>query len=200
MRPVSHMLMCLNVETRVHHAAADEPLLELVRPDVRRLDYMHLLVRMYGFEAALEGACAYTPRLHGLLDLRVRTRSGLIVRDLLALGLAHGDLSRLAHCPALTTFHDAPEAIGWMYVTERATLLHDGVRRNLLARLPGVADACAYFSASTGSVGERWNELGIAVDRISPQGDRIVAAAHEAFACLRGWLSRSEADLKAAAN
>jgi heme oxygenase len=197
MRPVSPMLMRLNVETRVHHAIADEPLLELVRPDVRRLDYMQLLIRLYGFEAALEGACAYTPRLGLLLDLRVRCRSGLIARDLISLGLAPGDVASLAHCPALTTFHDAPEGLGWMYVTERATLLHDGVRRNLIARLPAVASACTYLASSAGHVGERWAELGTAADRLSPQGDRIVAAARHAFLCLREWFSRADAELRA---
>jgi heme oxygenase len=197
MRPVSTMLMRLNVETRVYHAAADAPLLELVRPDVRRLDYMHLLVRMYGFEAALEGACAYTPRLSLFLDLRIRARSGLIARDLITLGLAPVDVAALAHCPALATFHDAPEALGWMYVTERATLLHDGVRRNLVARLPSVDTACNYLAASSGRIAQRWNELGVAADRLAPHGDRMVAAARHAFLALREWFARPDAELRA---
>ena len=189
--------MRLNVETREHHAAADEPLLDLVRPDVRPLDYMHLLVRMYGFEAALEGACAYTPRLAQLIDLRVRMRSGQIARDLLALGLAPADVASLAPCPALATFHDAPEGLGWLYVTERATLLHDGVRRNLVARLPSVAPACSYLTAATGRVAQRWTELGVAADRLAPHSDRLVAAARHAFVCLRTWLARPAVELRA---
>jgi heme oxygenase len=197
MRPVTQMLMRLNVESRRHHAAADEPLLELLRPDVRTLDYLHLLVRLYGFEAALEGACAYTPRLAELLDLRVRTRAGWIAHDLLALGLAPGDVARLAHCPAITTFPDAPEALGWLYVTERATLLHDGVRRNLLARIPALEGACSYLSSASGRVGARWYDFGLALDRVQADGERVVAAAHAAFGCFGGWFACTEAELRA---
>jgi hypothetical protein len=41
-----------------------------------------------------------------------------------------------AACPAFTMFRDTLEALGWLYVIERRTLLHDGVRKNLLERIP----------------------------------------------------------------
>jgi hypothetical protein len=67
-----------------------------------------------------------------------------------------------------------------MYVVERATLLHDAVRRYLEGRLP-VSAAFGYLSAYEGVAGARWHELGRVIDevaRLPTAPDHILAAAH----------------------
>src|SRR5262245_52248507 len=122
----------MNTETRAHHAAADESWLALLRSDLRKADYVHQLARVYGFEAPLESACAYTPGLASVIEPRQLTKSGLIAQDLLALGLKPTDLAELSQCLAIMPFQTTAEALAWMYVIERANLLREAVRRHLI--------------------------------------------------------------------
>ena len=87
MQRLSRTLIHLNVVTREHHAAADAPWLELMGATVGQRAYTAHLIKVYGFEAPLESAFHYTPGLAALVDLRARMRAGLIVQDLMRLGL-----------------------------------------------------------------------------------------------------------------
>jgi heme oxygenase len=135
-------LIRLNLETRDSHADADAAWLSLLTPDLRIPDYAAMLIKTYGFEAALEAALAYTPRLDERLDLRARARSGFLAEDLLALQFPPSDIARLAHAEIVPFTSDAT-ALGWMYVADRATLSHGVIRRQILARRPELADATA---------------------------------------------------------
>ena len=152
-------------------------------------DYRELLTLVYGFEAPLEAALAYTPHLGALIDLRGRYRSGLIVEDLLALGLKP---SQLAHSPQcmIAPFRGPAEALGWMYVVHRSTQLHEALRRHVTSQHPELAPATAYLSAFEHSVGTRTLELAHTLDDIArtPQlRQQIVAAAHDAFRRALDW-------------
>jgi len=157
-------------------------------PGVTPHRYLKHLVKIYGFEAPLEAAFRYTPGFSGLIDLRARNRSGLLVQDLLRLGMS---ASRLADLPQrFTTFASAADALGWMYVIERATLLHGGVRRYLLQRLPELATATSYLAAYDGEAGLRWNELGNALDAVAQSPTvthQIMRAANQALRALGDW-------------
>ena len=131
----STAVMRLNLETRSFHDAADEGWLALLARDVTRSDYQRQLVTVYGFEGPLEAAFAYTPNLKLFVDLRQRSRAGLIAKDLLALGLRANAIATIPQC-LLAPFSGPVEALGWMYVAERATLLHERARRHLVARSP----------------------------------------------------------------
>jgi heme oxygenase len=182
------MLMRLNMETRHEHSRADAPWLDLLGIDVTRGRYLDALAAIYGFEAPIEAALALTPRIAALLQLRHRARSGLIVQDLLALGLSPSKIARLPQF-SLAPFRDPAEALGWMYVVERATLLHDAVRRYLEGRLPATA-AFGYLSAYEGVAGARWHELGRVIDevgRLPTAPEHILGATRRAFACQREW-------------
>ena len=182
--------MRLNVSTRHWHTLVDGPWLELLRPNVSQADYVAQLARTYGFVAPFESACKYTPGLGRVLDFRTLTRAGLIAQDLLALGLAPIQVSSVAQCESITPFRNVPEALGWFYVVERATLLHDGIRRHLLSRIPAVSNACAYLAEYDGRVNEHWNTFGRVLDRVGSQpeiANEIIAAAHGAFECSQGW-------------
>jgi heme oxygenase len=184
------MLIRLDMATRVQHASADEPWLDLMINDATRAGYMAQLRKTYGFEAPLEAALAYTPELSGVLDLRPRARVGLIAQDLLALGLLPGDVAQLPQYLEITPFRSTAEALGWLYVAERATLLHAYVQQHLLARFPDLAPATAYLRAYEGHVGLRWHELGCVLDDVARDdaiATQVVDAAHDAFAHQRCW-------------
>ena len=188
MQRLSRTLIHLNVVTREHHAAADVPWLRLMVPTVGRHAYLSHLIKVYGFEAPLEAAFRYTPGLSALVDLRVRTRAGLVVQDLMRLGLSPARIAQLEQ--RFVTFSSAAEALGWMYVAERSTLLHGAVRRYLAQHVPEVADATRYLSAYDGVAGARWADLGDALDataQIPSVKRQLIRAAHQGFPALCEW-------------
>lgn len=188
MQRLSRTLIQLHLATRGYHVAADAPWVNLLTPTVQRDAYIRHLIKVYGFEAPLEAAFRYTPGLTSLIDLRARARSGLLAQDLIRLGLAPARIAQLTQ--RFATFVSAAEALGWMYVTERATLLHGSIRRHLQARIPEVAGASAYLTAYDGLTGDRWSELGAALDAAVafPASKRLlVMSASQAFVALHAW-------------
>jgi len=185
----STSLVRLNFETRVHHDAADMFWRSLLVPKVTRAEYMDRLATAYGFTAPFEAACAYTPGLRDTLDLRARSRAGRLAQDLLELGLTPSELSAVPSCFPIAPFASRIEALGWLYVIERDTILHENVRRHLVAELPEVRGATAYLSSYRDVTGARWQELGRVLDRLVPhdQRDELLAAAHAGFRCLLEW-------------
>ena len=201
MQSPSRMLVRLNLETRAQHPEADYPWLELMSLDVTRGRYIDQLVATYGFEAPVEAAYALTPQLGEVIQLRQRSRSGYIVEDLLTLGLGPSKIARLPQCRQVAPFRDPAEALGWLYVLERATLLHEAVRNHISHRMPTVS-AWGYLSAYDSIASLRWQELGRALDdyAITPAASAcIVAAARTAFACQRDWFATEPAVLARAA-
>ena len=190
MDQVSSALLRLNLETRSFHEAADAGWLALLGEGVTRDDYIDQLVTTYGFEAPLESALAYTPNLSLFLEARRRARAGLVVADLLALEMPPLAISNLPLYFPLAPFSSPLEALGWIYVSERMTLLHDRVRRHLLDTLPEVRDACAYLAAYDKITGARWSELGHVLERAAPSERRmtdVIAGAHAGFRALIAW-------------
>lgn len=200
MQRLSRTLIQLNLATRGQHEHADASWLGLRRPTVDKHDYISQLVRVYGFEAPLEAALRYTPGVNNLVALRVRARSGLIVQDLMRLGLGAG---RIAGLPQrFMTFSSAAEALGWLYVAERSTLIHGAIRRYLVMRLPELACATSYLSACDELAAERWSDFGAAVDSVAttPHArQQLLRAAHQGFAAQCRWLGTSDAVLAAGA-
>ena len=187
---MSSLLMRLNMATRQWHADIDDAWLQLLTPSVERADYVAQLVRTYGFVAPFESACKYTPALNQYVDFRQLLRAGLIAQDLLTLGLSASQVASVQTCASITMFQDVDEALGWLYVVERATLLQDGIRRHLLAHLPEIESACAYLTAFDGRVNEHWESFGRTLDEaaVSPgAADRMITAAQTGFECIRGW-------------
>jgi heme oxygenase (biliverdin-IX-beta and delta-forming) len=185
----SRVLMRLNAQTRAQHSAVDWPWLELMSPDASRGRYLDHLVTIYGFESAVEAALALTPHISEIVDLRTRARSGQIVEDLLALGLSASKIARLPICRQVVPFREIAEALGWLYVIERSTLLFGTIRRYMAQQLPQV-HAWHYLSAYDGMASQRWQELGLALDAyaITPTSeDAIVESARTALSCLCDW-------------
>ncbi|HEY5926502.1 MAG TPA: biliverdin-producing heme oxygenase [Kofleriaceae bacterium] len=195
------MLLRLHLETRAQHPEADFQWLELMSFDASHGRYIDQLVATYGFEAPVEAAYALTPHLCDVIQIRPRSRSGYIVEDLLALGLGPSTIARLPQCRQVAPFRDPAEALGWLYVLERATLLHEAVRDHIALRMRTVS-AWRYLSAYAGVAGLRWQELGRALDAyaITPAAsDYIVATARAAFRCQRDWFATEPAVIARAA-
>ena len=192
MDSVSTLLTKLNLATRAWHADVDDPWLALLQGDVSEADYIAQLVRTYGLIAPFESACRYTPEIMKLLDYRQLMRAGLIAQDLLTLGVAPKEVSRIPTCPALTIFRDTAEGLAWLYVIERSTLLQDGVRKHLLEKLPYVGPAFAYLSMYEGHISDHWQAFGRMLDRVARKPDMeaaILNAAEEAFEHAKQWLA-----------
>ncbi len=185
---LSRTLLQLNLATRKHHDAADAPGFGLMVPSVDPGQYVDHLVRIYGFEAPLESALRYTPGLNALIDLRARTRTGLLAQDLMRLGMSASQIARLPQ--RFIAFSDACDALGWMYVVERSALRHGGVLRYLVEHIPEINRATSYLAAYDAATGNRWSELGVALDTVGESTEAVhqmADAANQGFLALRDW-------------
>ena len=192
-------LALLDRETRSLHLEADRGWVRLLRdPSTTRDDYLRQLGVTYGFEASYEAACAYTPGVGQALDLRGRWRSGLLAQDLLALGCTAHDVEAM-RCYALAPFQDAAEALAWMYVVERPTLVHEDIRDEMVSRFVDLARATTYLGAYEGAVSKRRAELGIALDQLCVSDKvckRVIDAAGAGFRALIEWQCASNPSLR----
>jgi heme oxygenase len=188
--PLTPMLAKLNMETRPYHGDLDGRWLDLLIPHLSRTLYLEQLIRVFGFESAVEAALAYTPGFAGLIALRDWARSSFIAKDLMTLGLGAGTVAQLPQC-LVAPFAEPCEALGWMYVLERATLLHDGLRQHVEDRLPKSPYVCAYLAANEGKDIARWNEFGEllerAAERQSGASEQIVRAAQDGCRRATEW-------------
>jgi heme oxygenase len=189
----STTLARLDAATRDHHGEIDGYWLDLMAQGVTQEQYTSQLVRVYGFEAPLESALAYTPNFV-VADRRDLTRSGLIVQDLIALGMRPAAASRLPQCMEIEPFKDPLEALGWWYVSERASQLFSSVKRHVVSRLPDTANACTYLSSYDGVAAARWQQLGSILDQQAWRHghERLVTSAVVAFDCATRWYRGSE--------
>jgi heme oxygenase len=192
-------LALLDRETRTFHAEADRGWARLLRDSsTARDDYLHQLSVAYGFESSYEAACSYTPGVGQAVDLRGRWRSGLIAQDLLTLGCTAHDVEAM-RCYSLAPFQDAAEALAWMYVVERPTLIHEDVRDELVSRFVDLARATTYLCAYEGAVSKRRAELGIALDQLCISDKvckRVIEAARAGFHALIEWQRTSNPGLR----
>jgi heme oxygenase len=192
-------LTLLDRETRSLHGDADRGWARLRRDgSTTRDDYLQQLTVTYGFESSYEAACSYTPGVGQAIDLRGRWRSGLLAQDLLALGCTAHDLEAM-RCYFLAPFQDAAEALAWMYVVERPTLIHEEVRDELVSRFVDLTRATTYLHAFQGAVSKRRAELGIALDQLCVSDkiyQRVVEAARAGFHAIIEWQRTSNPPLR----
>lgn len=190
MPPAENIIARLNTETRAFHRATDHLWYDLIEGEATKYAYMRALVAAYGFEAPLEAALAYTPGFEACVGNKLRYRSGFIAQDLLQLGLAPVQLGEISQC-VIAPFPHVLDALGWFYVHERSLIVHEAIRRDLIAQEPTLATACSYLSVYADAVGVHLDEVAGVMQRNAPSRvtqDRVVAGALEAFRTLRAWL------------
>lgn len=139
---------------------------EVLAGRVSWVDYRLFLVRLYGFHATIEaGLGAFRPLAAVVPDAALRNhKSALIAHDLVALGL---DRRELVQLPRMTLGAPLtlPDALGWTYVVESATVAGKLLARRLARQLPDeIQRASAYLSCYGDEAGTRWRELGEALD------------------------------------
>jgi heme oxygenase len=166
---------------------------EMLAGPVSWLDYRMYLMRMYGLHAVIERALMASPQLATVVaDAGLRNhKTALLAADLVALGVQHRDLAqvpRMAFAGALAL----PEALGWTYVVESATLGGKQLARHLARQLPAeIQNGSAYLRCYGDEAPERWRQLGVALDGFEAavrDGDRVIAAARDGFLQLRAWV------------
>lgn len=192
-------LALLDRETRSFHAEADRGWHRLLRgSETTRCDYTRQLMVTYGFELPFDAACSRTPGLGHVLDLRGRWRSALIAQDLLAIGCAADEVANI-QCVSLAPFQDAAEALAWMYVVQRPSLIHADIREELTSRFVDLVRATSYLGAYEGSESKRWAEVGIALDHFCVSDKackRVIDSAFTAFRTLIEWQRVGETTLR----
>jgi heme oxygenase len=161
-----------------------------------RLDYRLYLCRMHGFLAPIEQALAETAGLSDVVEdaARRNAKAALLARDLAALGVDRG---HLAEVPRLSVprLDELPEALGWMYVIESATLEAESLARQLAPRLPAeLACSSAFLRCYGDRTPARWRAFAAAVDAYVARADvgvcdRMVLAATDCLIRLHRWLS-----------
>lgn len=183
----SWMLAHLAQQTQPLHAAADGDRLVLMeRSTVER--YRTLVTQIYCFEAPVEAACVATAGFPERF-LRTHAKCQALAADLEALGIA----AREAVPVDGPRFDSAAEALAWVWVLHRNTLLHGLIYRYLASKLPEtMRKAGSYLSAFEGRAGALMRELGDALDehaRRASIAERMVAAARDAFRIQHQWYS-----------
>ncbi|HEY5922636.1 MAG TPA: biliverdin-producing heme oxygenase [Kofleriaceae bacterium] len=182
------MLQQLEYATRGHHVAADAGRINLLGANITREKYIDYLQRTYAFEAPIEGRLQLISGIERAIDLHRRLRVGFLASDLRALGCEPEAIMSSA------SFVGVEQGLGWLYVIERGRRMNSMLQRHLLRRIPGVLSIAGNYLATSAVIGTRWQQLGIALDRVAHShaaADQILNAAHRAFRALRGTLPRT---------
>ena len=181
------MLLRLAIETAQHHQTADDD--RLAAMDAKSLDeYRAFLAAVYGFEIRVEQALARIVELDTAL-LRERLKTGRLREDLSALGLSPTQINQLPTAGNFS-FTSAPQALGWMFVLERQSLLSGLLHRELLHSLgEGVRSATRYLTVYGDRPAAKYRELGELLGKFAQRytPGSIISAAHDAFRAQRQW-------------
>lgn len=181
------MLVRVALETRTHHAAADED--RLTALDVETVDtYRAFLTRIYGIEVEVEAALAKVTDLDAAF-VRDRAKAARLQQDLVVLGMTPDDIIPLPKVSTIT-IRSAAQALGWMFVLERHALLSGLIRRHVVRALgDDILPATSYLAAYGDTPGARFRAFGAALCAYAHTHApaSIVLAANEAFRAQRQW-------------
>ena len=181
------MLDHLAAATHPHHATATADRLAILdSPSVAR--YRVFLAQIYCFEAPIEAALVATDGLPRDF-VRSHLKTNKLADDLDALGLTVRDTIP----KDMVRFASVGEALGWLWVLHRNTLVHGLLYRQLASKLRDhMRLAGAYLSVYEGRAGLLLRQLGYALDATANRttiAEQIVTAANEAFRMQRQWYS-----------
>jgi heme oxygenase len=193
MRDQLSMLERLDLETKVFHGPADSGRVALLG-NATRARYADYLAKVYAFEAPAEWRWIRTPGLESIIDVSPRLFAPLLANDLATLGW-------FPDVVPTTAFRGVAQALGWMYVVERGRLLNSMLHRHLVRRLPFESSIAGSYLAGSGSLGLRWQQLGMALDEVAKNPTmvaQIINGAFEAFRMMRHTPPTTQPATKAA--
>lgn len=183
----------LKAETAHLHAQI-EAVVPLLRPSLTGEGYRTYLARLLGYQKPLETALALFRvewRDHGV-DFDERRKSGLLVRDLMALGFTAAELAGLPECVALPSLCSFAEAWGCLYVLEGSTLGSQLVLRTLGPRLKlSPREGLTFLRGYAEQTGAKWKEFTDALSHFDASGGdglAVVRGACETFVTQMAWL------------
>ncbi|MBV9492163.1 MAG: biliverdin-producing heme oxygenase [Verrucomicrobia bacterium] len=176
----------LREATRPAHQRLEDRLAAMLET-ISLAEYRALLARFFGFYHPME------ERLAAFADecgLPLRSRTPLLVRDLLALGLPAGAVSMVPLYGCLPELNDPTQALGALYVVEGAALGGQVIAPRLQAQL-GVTpeNGVAFFYGDGPGTGPRWKAFRQVLAGY-PIGDAPAAAqaALQTFESFERWL------------
>ena len=187
----SQSLAVLRERTAPLHRRLEARLAFLVDGTVTHDRYRRLLGGMLGFHGPLEGclvAHSGALSLRGI-DLSARRKANLLRCDLAALGLGPDEVAGLPGWVP-PTVGSVAEILGWLYVSEGATL----GGRIILAALErslqlGPTSGASFFAGYGEVTGQRWREVTAALAELPAADVEPAAAAGAAlFAAFETWL------------
>ena len=156
--------------------------------------YRAMLERLWGFYAPLENALMRLDWRRCAIRMEVRCKRAWLESDLVSLGAAPEDLSRLEACGALPCLEDVPEGLGALYVVEGSTLGGQVILRTLQDILDISPRAGGLFFSSYGrGTGAMWRDyLDVMEDvaRTPRAAHAIERAAVETFAAFDHWMDQ----------
>ncbi len=182
------LLKRLKVETGPAHDRI-EAAMDLDRRIASRDEYRNLLVRFYGFHSAWERSASAVAPDRAFFEKRCKT--GLLVKDLVALGLREDEIIRLPQCAPLMPLPSPLAVLGSMYVVEGSTLGGAIIAREVERKLGlGAETGCAYFKSYGRETAMMWKEFGATLMAASsPEvDDVIVETARKTFDVMHDWL------------
>lgn len=184
------------LETLRHNTQAAHQALEatpyataLMSEAVTRQDYLHYLTMMYGFVKPIEAA-AYTAS-HLLPDVAERTKTHLLEKDMLQLGLSQQAIDHLPQADLSNTYLSDAALWGAMYVMEGSSLGGNVLYKHLHKKLDvDAATDAGYFTAYGAATGSRWKTFlqhftNNAVTNNTEAA--IIDAANQTFQKIRQW-------------
>jgi len=193
------LLEKLRTETRSAHESIEHAI-DLERLTSSLEDYGALLKRFYGFHVMWEAVAG--PTLDEPEFFEPRRKTGLLVKDLLALGLQESDIAALPLCQPTVPMANRWDVLGAMYVIEGSTLGGTLIARRTHERLGLMPESgSAYFRSYGSAVGPMWREFRDKLsDASSPDTDEsVISSAQRTFQIMQDWLCIEPQGSKAAA-
>ena len=180
----------LKAATRSEHVALDTAL-DLMSPALDVAGYRRRLEHFFGYYAPLEDALAASTdwAQHGI-DWAARRKTGLLQRDLHALGV---DAARLPRCTRLPPLVSVAASFGCLYVVEGATLGGQLISRHLSRQFGYDGEhGAAFFNGYQQRTAGMWKAFRNAfAAHVDDAGEaQAEAAAIATFVGLRQWCSQ----------
>ncbi len=181
----------LREHTRAMHDRVERRL-DLLRPDLTRLEYLHTLQRLYGFYHPLEARLLALKEWSALgMTLEERRKVPLLEADLLSLGMTGALLDALPRCQDLPRVVTLAQGLGCLYVVEGATLGGQVLTHYFQRQVPKQSWSFSFLSGYGDQTGGMWKafvEQATSYATIPAIKQSILASATETFLSLERWL------------